>query len=80
MVKLFDAVGGVSVCVSDDVCDTYSHLKLSGGDHTLKGVAVLDFGRSLHGFGHGSDLARTVSQHILGAPKPSSRSSPTTGR
>ncbi|WP_236052512.1 MULTISPECIES: LCP family protein [Streptomyces] len=65
VVKMSDAVGGVSVCVSDDVYDTYSHLKLSEGTHTLKGVAALEFVRSRHGFGDGSDLGRTVSQHIF---------------
>ncbi|MGW2787310.1 LCP family protein [Streptomyces populi] len=68
VVKMSDAVGGVDVCVDNDVYDTYSHLKLSKGDHTLKGVAALQFVRSRHGFGDGSDLGRTVSQHIfLGA-------------
>ncbi|MEU3843171.1 LCP family protein [Streptomyces sp. NPDC028635] len=65
VVKMSDAVGGVSVCVSDNVYDTYSHLKLSRGTHTLKGVAALQFVRSRHGFGDGSDLGRTVSQHIF---------------
>jgi LCP family protein required for cell wall assembly len=65
VVKMSDAVGGVSVCVSDNVYDTYSHLKLSKGEHTLKGVAALEFVRSRHGFGDGSDLGRTISQHIF---------------
>ncbi|MFJ3670463.1 LCP family protein [Streptomyces sp. NPDC090106] len=65
VVKMSDAVGGVSVCVDDDVYDTYSHLKLSEGTHTLKGEAALQFVRSRHGFGDGSDLGRTVSQHIF---------------
>ncbi|MET8137715.1 LCP family protein [Streptomyces sp. NPDC005251] len=65
VVKMSDAVGGVSVCVNDNVYDTYSHLKLSNGSHTLKGVAALEFVRSRHGFGDGSDLGRTVSQHIF---------------
>ncbi|MFI1071793.1 LCP family protein [Streptomyces puniciscabiei] len=65
VVKMSDAVGGVSVCVSDDVYDTYSHLKLSKGTHTLKGQAALEFVRSRHGFGDGSDLGRTISQHIF---------------
>lgn len=65
VVKMSDAVGGVSVCVNKDVYDTYSHLKLSSGSHTLKGVAALEFVRSRHGFGDGSDLGRTVSQHIF---------------
>jgi LCP family protein required for cell wall assembly len=65
VVKMSDAVGGVSVCVDSNVYDTYSHLKLSRGDHTLKGEAALEFVRSRHGFGDGSDLGRTVSQHIF---------------
>ncbi|MGI5459814.1 LCP family protein [Streptomyces sp. CA-249302] len=65
VVKMSDAVGGVSVCVSDNVYDTYSHLKLSKGTHTLKGDAALEFVRSRHGFGDGSDLGRTVSQHLF---------------
>jgi LCP family protein required for cell wall assembly len=65
VVKMSDAVGGVSVCVTDDVYDTYSHLKLSKGGHTLKGVAALEFLRSRHGFGDGSDLGRTYAQHIF---------------
>ncbi|MFI8228570.1 LCP family protein [Streptomyces sp. NPDC085900] len=65
VVKMSDAVGGVSVCVSDNVYDTYSHLKLAKGTHTLKGDAALEFVRSRHGFGDGSDLGRTVSQHLF---------------
>ncbi|MEU9154280.1 LCP family protein [Streptomyces sp. NPDC048417] len=65
VVKMSDAVGGVSVCVNSNVYDTYSHLKLSKGTHTLKGEAALEFVRSRHGFGDGSDLGRTVSQHIF---------------
>ncbi|MET7680573.1 LCP family protein [Streptomyces sp. NPDC005423] len=65
VVKMSDAVGGVSVCVDADVYDTYSHLKLAKGTHTLKGVAALEFVRSRHGFGDGSDLGRTVTQHLF---------------
>ncbi|MEU8693303.1 LCP family protein, partial [Streptomyces sp. NPDC048665] len=65
VVKMSDAIGGVSVCVNDNVYDTYSHLKLSKGDHTLKGVAALEFVRSRHGFGDGSDLGRTTTQHLF---------------
>ncbi|MGW1159820.1 LCP family protein [Streptomyces sp. NPDC002519] len=65
VVSMSDAVGGVSVCVSSNVYDTYSHLKLSKGTHTLKGVAALEFVRSRHGFGDGSDLGRTYAQHLF---------------
>ncbi|MFE5140114.1 LCP family protein [Streptomyces fagopyri] len=65
VVKMSDAVGGVSACVDSNVYDTYSHLKLAKGTHTLKGVAALEFVRSRHGFGDGSDLGRTYAQHIF---------------
>ncbi|WP_079102882.1 LCP family protein [Streptomyces sp. TP-A0356] len=65
VVSMSDAVGGVSVCVSSNVYDTYSHLKLSKGTHDLKGVAALEFVRSRHGFGDGSDLGRTYAQHMF---------------
>ncbi|WP_211265296.1 LCP family protein [Actinacidiphila oryziradicis] len=65
VVQMSDAVGGVSVCVSNNVYDTYSHLKLAKGAHTLKGVAALEFVRSRHGFGDGSDLGRTYAQHLF---------------
>ncbi|WP_177240151.1 LCP family protein [Streptomyces monashensis] len=65
VVSMSDAVGGVSVCVSDNVYDTYSHLKLAKGTHTLQGVAALEFVRSRHGFGDGSDLGRTYAQHMF---------------
>ncbi len=65
VVQMSDAVGGVPVCVSDDVYDPYSHLKLKKGTHTLKGMAALQFVRSRHGFGDGSDLGRTVAQHTF---------------
>ncbi|MEZ0064076.1 LCP family protein required for cell wall assembly [Streptacidiphilus sp. MAP12-20] len=64
VVSMSDAVGGVDVCVDNNVYDTYSHLKLAKGTHNLKGVAALAFVRSRHGFGDGGDLGRTYAQHI----------------
>lgn len=60
-----DAVGGVPVCVSANVYDPYSHLRLTRGTHTLQGRAALEFLRSRHGFGDGSDLGRTYAQHLF---------------
>ncbi|MDH6131246.1 LCP family protein required for cell wall assembly [Kitasatospora sp. MAA4] len=65
VVKMSDAVGGVPVCVSDDVYDANSHLKLKKGEHTLKGMSALQFVRSRDAFGDGSDLGRTVTQHMF---------------
>jgi LCP family protein required for cell wall assembly len=65
VISMSDSVGGVQVCVSDNVYDPYSHLKLAKGKHTLKGLAALEFVRSRHGFGDGSDLGRTYAQHAF---------------
>jgi LCP family protein required for cell wall assembly len=65
VVTMSNAVGGVPVCVSDDVYDTYSHLKLRRGQHVLQGTSALQFVRSRHGFGDGSDIGRTYAQHLF---------------
>ena len=65
VVNMSDAVGGVHVCVDNDIYDPYSHLKLSKGGHTLKGVSALEFLRTRHGFGTGDDPGRTISQHLF---------------
>lgn len=65
VVTMSDAVGGVPVCVNNDVYDPYSHLKLAKGRHTLQGKAALEFLRTRHGFGDGGDIGRTVAQHIF---------------
>ncbi|WP_084701049.1 LCP family protein [Streptacidiphilus anmyonensis] len=65
VVAMSDAVGGVNICVDKNVYDPYSHLKLSAGTHTLKGVSALEFVRTRHGFGDGGDLGRTYAQHLF---------------
>jgi LCP family protein required for cell wall assembly len=65
VIAMSDATGGVGVCVNNNVYDDYSHLKLSKGKHTLKGQAALEFVRTRHGFGDGSDLGRTYGQHAF---------------
>jgi LCP family protein required for cell wall assembly len=64
VVRMSDAVGGVPVCVSGAVYDPYSHLRLSAGRHTLRGMGALEYLRSRHAFGDGSDLGRTYAQHL----------------
>ncbi|WUH91374.1 LCP family protein [Streptomyces sp. NBC_00433] len=66
VVDMSNAVGGVNVCVSADIYDPYSHLKLKQGSHVLQGVAALEFVRTRHGFGDGSDNeGRTGGQHVF---------------
>jgi LCP family protein required for cell wall assembly len=65
VIAMSDAAGGAQVCVSANVYDSYSRLKLAKGTHTLKGLAALEFVRSRHAFGDGSDLGRTYAQHLF---------------
>ena len=64
VVSMADAVGGVPVCTDANVDDPYSHLKLTKGTHVIQGVQALEWLRSRHGFGDGSDLYRTQVQHM----------------
>jgi LCP family protein required for cell wall assembly len=66
VVSMSDAVGGVTVCVDNNVYDPDSQLKLAKGTHTLKGLAALEFLRTRHGFGDGSDnVGRVAAQHVF---------------
>ncbi|MEO6115534.1 MAG: LCP family protein [Pseudolysinimonas sp.] len=60
-----DAVGGVDVCVSKAIADPYTGTFLSAGTHTLQGLPALEFLRSRHGVGDGSDLGRIGSQQVF---------------
>jgi LCP family protein required for cell wall assembly len=64
VVSMADAVGGVPVCVDANVADPDSHLRLTKGDHVISGVQALEWLRTRHGFGDGSDLYRTQTQHM----------------
>ncbi len=64
VVNMADDVGGVPVCVSANVYDPYSHLRLTKGTHVISGVQALEFLRTRHGFLYGGDLYRTQAQHM----------------
>ncbi|MEU3839651.1 LCP family protein [Streptomyces sp. NPDC028635] len=55
---LVDAIGGVTVTVDQDIHDKSSGLNLSAGTHRLDGTQSLQFVRTRHGIGDGSDLGR----------------------
>lgn len=65
VVRMSDAVGGVPVCVDRAVYDPYSRLRLTAGRHFLKGAGALEYLRSRHAFGDGSDVGRTEAQHLF---------------
>jgi LCP family protein required for cell wall assembly len=69
VVKMADAVGGVEVCVEDNVWDRPlpgvpggSGLKLTAGSHKVKGKQALQWLRTRHAFE--SDLGRAKAQHM----------------
>jgi LCP family protein required for cell wall assembly len=59
------AVGGVPVCVAKEIQDEYTGTFLTAGMHTLEGVAALQFLRTRHGIGDGSDLTRINNQQVF---------------
>ena len=62
---LSTAVGGVEVCLAERVDDDYTDLHLDAGTHSLSGMAALQFLRTRHGVGDGSDLGRISSQQTF---------------
>ncbi|TFD76830.1 LytR family transcriptional regulator [Cryobacterium sp. Sr8] len=59
------AVGGVEVCVAEDIEDKHTDTYLKAGKHTLQGLAALQFLRTRHGIGDGSDLTRINNQQVF---------------
>jgi LCP family protein required for cell wall assembly len=59
------ALGGVTVCVADPIEDEYTGTFLSAGEHSLEGFEALQFLRTRHGVGDGSDLSRISNQQVF---------------
>ena len=64
VIKMSNAVGGVEVCVANDLNDKQVGLHLKKGKHVLKGGDALAFLRSRKSVGDGSDLTRIGSQQV----------------
>jgi len=63
VIEITNAIGGVDVCVANRIYDPKNTgLDLGPGMHTLQGVEALEFLRTRHGVGDGSDLARISNQ------------------
>ena len=65
VIAMSTAVGGVDVCLAAPIKDKYVGLDLAAGTHTLEGWYALQFLRSRHGVGDGSDLNRISSQQVF---------------
>nr|WP_091741425.1 LCP family protein [Microbacterium azadirachtae] len=64
VMKVTDAIGGVDVCVANGITDPDTGLNLEAGTHTLQGYWALQFLRTRHGVGDGSDLGRGSNQQV----------------
>ncbi|MFM6980182.1 MAG: LCP family protein [Micrococcales bacterium] len=65
VIEMSNAIGGVEVCVASPIRDPYTHTILSKGKHTLMGKEALQFLRTRHGIGDGSDLSRISNQQVF---------------
>jgi LCP family protein required for cell wall assembly len=62
VIEITNAIGGVDVCVSGHLKDRLTGLDLTAGMHTIQGLQALQFLRTRHGVGDGSDLGRISNQ------------------
>lgn len=65
VVEMSNAVGGVPICVATRIDDDFTGLHLAAGEQTLKGTTALQFLRTRHGVGDGSDVTRISSQQVF---------------
>jgi LCP family protein required for cell wall assembly len=65
VIEMSDAVGGVPVCLATAIHDPYVGLDLGPGEHVIDGATALEFLRSRHGVGDGSDLGRISDQQLF---------------
>ena len=65
VIQMANAVGGVEVCVAEPIEDEYTQTFLDAGMHTLSGLEALQFLRTRHGVGDGSDLGRISNQQVF---------------
>lgn len=62
--EITKAIGGVDVCLKNNVKDDYSGADFTKGQHTISGVEALEFVRQRHGLPNG-DLDRVVRQQVF---------------
>jgi LCP family protein required for cell wall assembly len=62
VIEITNAIGGVEVCLASPIKDRYTGLDLAAGNHVIEGITALQFLRTRHGVGDGSDLGRIGNQ------------------
>ncbi len=59
---MVDAIGGVTICVPQQITDVQSNIYFKPGTYTVSGEEALNYVRVRHGVGDGSDLGRMKRQ------------------
>ena len=63
--RMVDALGGIEVCLPEDVSDPEAQFELAAGRHTLDGKQALGYVRVRKQIGDGSDLGRIGRQQAF---------------
>lgn len=62
VIRMTDAIGGVEVCIATPMRDRHTNIDWPAGTRTVSGYDALQFLRTRHGVGEGSDLERISNQ------------------
>jgi LCP family protein required for cell wall assembly len=62
VIEITNSIGGVDVCLATPIKDRHTSLDLAEGNHVIEGLTALQFLRTRHGVGDGSDLGRIGNQ------------------
>ncbi len=62
VIQVTDAIGGVDVCLASGINDPNTGINWPAGTRNIKGLEALQFLRTRHGVGDGSDLGRISNQ------------------
>ncbi len=62
VIEITNAIGGVDVCLATPIKDEHTGLDMAAGTHNVAGLQALQFLRTRHGVGDGSDLGRIGNQ------------------
>jgi LCP family protein required for cell wall assembly len=65
VVKVVDDVGGVNVCVPQNIADANSGLRIAAGEHHIDGLTFLEFWRARYSIADGTDLKRIDRDDLL---------------
>lgn len=65
VINMSNAIGGVEVCLAEPIYDPKADLDLPAGEVTLVGTDALQFLRTRHGVGDGSDQSRISNQQVF---------------